>query len=151
MDDITPLISALHKNGYVHGDLKPANILYCKQCDISKESKESEENYCYKVTDFSIINITSFNMYEITVTPMYTIPFLLYKKYAAGIIKNIHDDNRNKSELDLLKEIGNEMNKTYNNMSEYIMDVINYYFYNNDEKNLLDNNIYKLLYNCVIV
>jgi len=52
MKDITPLMSALHQNGFAHMDLKKENILYCKKCTLPLST-----DFCYKVTDFNIVRI----------------------------------------------------------------------------------------------
>jgi len=119
MADITPLMSALHKNEFAHMDLKPANILYCKECgdkspsvsptpqlsDIIRAFKTGgvEQSYCYKVSDFSIVNLNNFTSY--TYTDEYLLPQLLYnendkynkifKSYLPNNNNNIINDIKN--------------------------------------------------------
>jgi hypothetical protein len=166
MADITPLMSALHKNGFAHMDLKPANILYCKECgdksspvsptpqlsDIIRAFKTGgvEQNYCYKVSDFSIVNLNTFTSY--TYTDKYLLPQLLFNdKYDQyNPIFNSYLPSNNTNIFNDIKKntFGYRYNINYNDPEDikvkkaydkYRQEIINSKKFIIFEKNDLDN------------
>ena len=71
MNDITPVMTTLHKANKAHMDIKPANIIYC-----SKDTKLCNINdTCFKIIDYSLFDIDKIK--ELTLLDYFT----MYKKY----------------------------------------------------------------------
>ena len=62
MNNITPIIRALHTSNKAHMDLKPDNIVYCNTDYLC-----NNKTPCFKIIDFSIFDLNMYNINEITI------------------------------------------------------------------------------------